>query len=104
MTFNLLLIIMFSYMFYKKGMQFLLQSKILEVSKAETYGYIMFLISGTILGNFLGIGVIYHYAPTALIYQVAAGTICSICIGEAFYIFNRRMFRRIPSIQERKNY
>ena len=104
MIFNLLLIVLLSYLFYKRGMDYLLRARVVEDSKAERMGYIMFLISGTTLGDFLGIWTIYHFAPLELFYQIAAGTLCSIFIGEALFVYSRRLAKRIPTIQERKNY
>lgn len=102
--FNLLIVFLGTYIFYKHGLGYLLQARIMEKNKAQKIGYAMFMVAGTIIGEFFGISLVYHYAPQGYGLQIFSGTLCSILLGETFYLYNMKMTRKIPSVQERKNY
>lgn len=102
--FNLLIALLGTYICYKHGLGYLLQARIMEKDRAEKMGYAMFMVAGTFIGEFFGISLAYHYAPQWYGLQILSGTLTSIILGEAFYFYNKRITRKIPSIQERKNY
>lgn len=85
-------------------MGYMLQSRILGNKKAKRLSYAMFMIAGTIFGDFFGISISYHYAPDWLLLQAGCGTLSSILIGEAFYFYSKRLVRKIPAVHERKNF
>lgn len=102
--FNLLIALLGTYIFYKHGLGYMLQARIMEKNRAEKVGYAMFMVAGTIIGEFFGISLAYHYAPPLYGLQILSGTLSSILLGEAFYHYNKRITRKIPTVQERKNY
>lgn len=102
--FNLLIALLGTYLFYKRGLGYLLQARIMEQDRAEKMGYAMFMVAGTIIGEFFGITLAFHYASQWYGIQILSGALCSILLGEAFYLYNKRMTRKIPTVQQRKNY
>lgn len=102
--FNLLFALLAAYIFYKRGTEYMLKSRIMDSSKAKRLSYAMFMVAGTILGDFFGLSISYHYVPESLWMQAACGTGFSILLGEALYFYSKWLVRKIPSVQERKNY
>lgn len=102
--FNFLFVLLGTYIFYKRGLGFLLESRIMGHDRAEKWSYVMFMLAGTLLGEFIGLSAAMHYLPNHLWVQAVIGTACSIVCGEVFYHYNQRAVRKIPTIQERKNY
>jgi len=103
MLFKLILISLTSYVFYQHGTKFMWKARLFADISADLAGYVMFLIAGTILGNFSGIMAATYYTPGQMLYAICSGTLFSILIGELFYHYNKKMIRKIPTIQERKN-
>ncbi|RXT13908.1 hypothetical protein [Ammoniphilus sp. CFH 90114] len=102
--FNLLFALLGTYIFYKRGLAFLLESRIMGNNKAESFSYYMFMLAGVILGEFIGLSAALYYLPDSMLAQVLIGTACAILCGESFYHYNKRVVRKIPTVQERKNY
>ncbi|MEW9669750.1 hypothetical protein [Ammoniphilus sp. 3BR4] len=102
--FNLLFVLLGTYIFYKRGLGYMLESRIMGRDKAERMSYFLFMLAGIIFGEFIGLSAAIHYAPDLLLVQALMGTACSIVCGETFYYYNKRVVRKIPTVQERKNY
>lgn len=102
--FNLLLALLAAYVCYKRALGYMLEWRILGKQKAEGLSYAMFMLAGVILGNFIGLTAAFYYIPHSPILQALMGTFCSILCGEAFFHYNKRAVRKIPTVQERKNY
>ncbi|MBP1933450.1 hypothetical protein [Ammoniphilus resinae] len=103
MLFKFLLITLMCYTFYKHGTKFMLKARLFSDARADLAGYGMFLIAGTILGNFIGIIAASYYTPGQTLFAICSSTLSSILIGELFYHYNKKLIRRIPTVQERKN-
>jgi peptidoglycan/LPS O-acetylase OafA/YrhL len=102
--FNFLFALLATYVCYKRGLGYMLESRILASKKAEKRSYAMFLLAGVFLGDFIGLTAAIHYLPHMPLLQALAGTLCSILCGEAFYHYNKRAVQKIPTVQERNNY
>lgn len=102
--FNLMFALLGTYIFYKHGMGYLLKSRIMDTNKSEWIGYAMFMLAGIILGEFLGLTLAYQFASEWKELQIVSGTLSSILLGEAFYYYNKRVVRKIPTMEQRKNY
>lgn len=93
-----------AYLFYKRGTVYMLASRIMDQKKAQQWGYAMFMIAGLILGEWIGLTLAWHYAPHWKELQIVSATCSSIILGEAFYYYNKRLVRKIPTMSQRKNY
>ena len=102
--FNLMVALLGTYLFYKRGLGFMLTSRIMNKNKAEQLGYAMFMLAGVILGEFLGLTLAYQYAPGWKELHILSGMLSSILLGEAFYYYNKRLVRKIPTMGQRKNF
>ncbi|WP_134698969.1 hypothetical protein [Ammoniphilus sp. YIM 78166] len=102
--FNFLFALLATYVCYKRGLAYMLESRILASRKAERRSYVMFLLAGVFLGDFIGLTAAFHYLPNMPLLQATVGTLCSILCGEAFFYYNKRAVQKIPTVQERKNY
>jgi len=102
--FHFMFALLGTYLFYTRGTRLMLTSRIMDKNKAEQYGYIMFMLAGLILGEFLGLTLAFQYAPEWKELHVLSGTLCSIFLGEAFYYYNKKLVQKIPTMGQRKNF
>jgi sRNA-binding regulator protein Hfq len=101
--YTVLFMILITYLIYKHAVRSMMHARLMNQENSEKIAYTLFMVAGTCLGQLFVISLFSEYIPI-LSMQIAAGTISSIFIGESFYHYNKRLVRRIPSIQERKNY
>lgn len=101
---NLLIVLLTAYLCYQSGAKLLFKARALEKRTAATSAYAMFMTAGAMIGEYAGLTLAFQYAPESMAIQIASGAIGSIALGEAFYLYNKRLVRKIPTMEQRKNY
>lgn len=98
-----LVIVGLSYIFYIEGLRLLLRSKLLANKNAALYAYILLMLSGVIIGEYLSIKYLPYYFNLSKMELILSSTIISIIAGELVYYRNYKLVRKIVA-GEKKRY
>lgn len=102
--FNLMIVVLVAYLCYQRGSKYMLKARVLDKQTSTLNAYALFMTAGMVLGEYIGLTLAYQYAPESMTIHIASGAFCSILLGESFYLYNKRLVRKIPTMEQRKNF
>lgn len=96
-----LVIVGLSYIFYIEGLRLLLRSKLLANKNASLYAYILLMLSGVTVGEYLSIKYLPYFFNLSKMELIISSTIISIIAGELIYYRNYKLVKKIVAREKK---
>lgn len=91
----LLVVIGLSYIFYIEGLRLLFRSKLLSNKNASLYAYILLMLSGVTISEYLSLKYLPYFFELSKVELILSTTIISIVAGELIYFRNYKLVKKI---------
>lgn len=96
-----LVIVGLSYILYIEGLRLLIRSKLLENKNASLYAYILLMLSGITVGEYLSIKYLPYFFDLSKVELIILTAIISIIAGELIYYRNYKLVKKIVAREKK---